>query len=325
MTAAVMPPRNRDELRELRDTDFAYQTDDGLRFRVNVFDELAGRGAVFRRIATSIASAEELGLSPAVQALAALRRGLVLVTGPTGAGKTTTLNALVDLVNRTRDDHIVTIEDPIEFVHQSRRSIITQREIGAHAHSFKRALRAALREAPDVVLIGELRDLETMSIALETAETGHLVFGTLHTTTAAGTIDRVIDQFPADQQEQIRVMLAGSLRGVISQILLRRNGGGRVAAREVLLSTPSVANLIRERKTFQIGSIMQTSKALGMVTMNEALLDLVAARLVDPVEAADHVVDKAAFFERLRAAGVDVSRIAPTPVFTPAVRNGRFP
>ena len=309
MASAIMPARNRDELIAMHDTDFAYASSDGVRYRANVFDEYAGPGAVFRRIGATVVSVDELRLSPEVQALCTLRRGLVLVTGPTGAGKTTTLTALIDLVNRTRTDHIVTIEDPIEFVHQSKQSIVTQREVGLHAASFKRALRAALREDPDVVFIGELRDLETVAIALETAETGHLVFGTLHTTTAASTIERIVDQFPSDQQEQIRVMVAGSLRAVISQVLIKKIGGGRTAAREVLFNTPPIANLIRERKTFQIMSIMQTSKRLGMVTMNDALLALVVSHQIDILDAYDSAGDKMTFAERLRGAGVDVSRL----------------
>src|SRR5688572_15502499 len=206
-----------------------------------------------------------------VQRLCFLTKGLVLVTGPTGSGKSTTLCAMIDLVNRARNDHVITIEDPIEFVHKNKNCIITQRQVHVHTKSFKSALRAALREDPDIVLVGEMRDLETISIAIETAETGHLVFGTLHTTTAAGTVDRIIDQFPADRQEQIRVMMAESLKGVISQTLCRKIGGGRVAAREILLSTPSITNLIREGKTYQIQSVLQTSKKLGMVTLNDAL------------------------------------------------------
>jgi len=300
---ATMPPDNRSEFGESSDTDFAYEIPGCGRFRANAFRDRAGVAGVFRRIPPAVVTADELALPAEVQALCALTRGLVLVTGPTGSGKSTTLSALVDLVNRTRSDHIVTIEDPIEFVHPSQRCIVSQRQVGMHTRSFKAALRAALREDPDVVLIGEMRDLETVSIALETAETGHLVFATLHTTTAAMTIDRIIDQFPADQQEQIRVMLADSLRGVISQTLCRKVGGGRVAAREVLFNTAPVANLIRERKTFQIPSIMQTSKRLGMVTMNDALLELVERGQVEPEEAFVHASDKTAFAAALKAKG----------------------
>jgi twitching motility protein PilT len=231
----------------------------------------------------------------------------VLVTGPTGSGKSTTLCSMVDLVNRSRGDHILTIEDPIEFVHPNKKCLVTQRQVGVHTDSFKNALRAALREDPDVILVGELRDLETVSIAIETAETGHLVFGTLHTTTAAGTVDRIIDQFPADRQSQIRTMLSESLKGVISQTLCKRIGGGRAAAREVLLATPAVSNLIREGKTFQIPSIMQTSRKLGMVTLNDALMELVDSQQVEPKEAYVKAVDKPALLTALRNRGHDTS------------------
>jgi hypothetical protein len=225
------------------------------------------------------------------------------VTGPTGSGKSTTLCGLIDLINRERTDHIVTIEDPIEFVHENKRCLITQRQVHLHTESFKTALRAALREDPDIVLVGEMRDLETIAIAIETAETGHLVFGTLHTTTAASTVDRIIDQFPADRQAQIRMMLSESLRGVISQTLCRKIGGGRVAAREVLLATPAIANLIREGKTFQIPSIIQTSRKLGMITLNDALLDLVERKLIEPDEAYVRSIEKTAMLQSLKVKG----------------------
>jgi twitching motility protein PilT len=214
---------------------------------------------------------------------------------------------MVDLINRTRSDHLITIEDPIEFVHQSKRCLVTQRQVGIHTRSFKSALRAALREDPDVVLVGEMRDLETISIAIETAETGHLVLGTLHTTTAASTLDRIIDQFPSDRQPQIRVMLSESLRGVVAQVLCRKVGGGRVAAREVLLSIPAVSNLIREGKTFQIPSIMQTNRKLGMVTLNDALLELVESGAVEPKEAYLKSAEKTGLLASLKAKGVNTS------------------
>jgi twitching motility protein PilT len=248
-----------------------------------------------------------MGLSREVQNLCYLTKGLVVVTGPTGCGKSTTLAALVDLINRTRTDHIVTIEDPIEFVHQSKKCLVTQRQVGLHTRSFKHALRAALREDPDIVLVGEMRDLETVSIAIETAETGHLVFGTLHTTTASSTVDRIIDQFPADRQSQVRVMLSESLRGVIAQTLCRKIGGGRVAAREILLSIPAVSNLIREGKTFQIPSIMQVNRKTGMVTLNDALMELVDSKQVEPKEAYTKAVEKAGFATALKAKRHDVS------------------
>jgi twitching motility protein PilT len=212
---------------------------------------------------------------------------------------------MVDYINRTRDDHIITIEDPIEFVHQNKRCLINQREVGTHTAGFKEALRAAMREDPDIMLVGELRDLETVAIAIETAETGHLVFGTLHTTTAASTVDRVIDQFPADRQAQIRVMLSESLKGVIAQTLCRKIGGGRVAALEVLIATSAISNLIREGKTFQIPSMMQVGKAHGMVALNDALMELVTKKLVAPEEAYAKAVDKASFEAGLKRAGID--------------------
>jgi len=230
----------------------------------------------------------------------------VLVTGPTGSGKSTTLAAMIDLINDTRNDHIITIEDPIEFVHENKKCLVNQREVYTHTGSFKRALRAALREDPDIVLVGELRDLETMAIAIETAETGHLVFATLHTTTAVSTVERLVDQFPPDRQAQIRVMLAESLKGVIAQILLKRIGGGRVAAYEILLGIPAVANLIREGKTFQIPSAMQTQKKLGCILLNEALMDLVERRIVEPVDAYVKSADKAGLESNYKAKGIDL-------------------
>jgi twitching motility protein PilT len=239
----------------------------------------------------------------------------VLVTGPTGSGKSTTLCAMVDYMNRTRQDHIITIEDPIEFVHENKSCHINQREVHNHTLSFKNALRAALREDPDILLVGEMRDLETVAIAIETAETGHLVFGTLHTTTAASTVDRVIDQFPSDRQAQIRIMLSESLKGVISQTLCRKTGGGRAAALEVLVATSAVSNLIRESKTFQIQSMMQVGKALGMVTLNEALMDLVTRKLVAPEEAYSKSIDKNGMETLLKRTGWSPSAPAqPAPV-----------
>jgi twitching motility protein PilT len=307
MLFSIMPERNREEFARLNDSDYAYEIEGLARFRANVLRDRHGAGAVFRVIPAQVVSVEQLGLSKEVQNLCHLTKGLVLVTGPTGSGKSTTLCALVDLVNRTRSDHIITIEDPIEFVHPNKKCIITQRQVGVHTTSFKHALRAALREDPDIVLVGELRDLETVSIAIETAETGHLVFGTLHTTTAPSTIDRVIDQFPPDRQEQIRVMLSESLKGVISQTLCKKVGGGRVAAREILLSIPAISNLIREAKTFQIPSVMQTSRRLGMITLNDALLELVDAGQVEAKEAYMKAVDKISFLGQLRARGQDTS------------------
>ena len=301
----IMPTKNKHEFAERHDTDFAYEIPGLARFRANVFMDRKGRGAVFRVIPTKILTAEALGLSPHILQLCQLNKGLVLVTGPTGSGKSTTLCAMIDYINRNRRDHVISIEDPIEFVHENKNCLINQREVHTHTGSFKAALRAALREDPDIVLVGEMRDLETVAIAIETAETGHLVFGTLHTTTAASTVDRAIDQFPADRQSQIRIMLSESLRGVIAQTLCRKIGGGRVAALEVLIVTPAVSNLIRESKTFQIPSMMQVGKANGMVTLNDALLDLVSKKVVAREEAYSKAVDKSGFEALLKRAGLD--------------------
>jgi twitching motility protein PilT len=307
MLVSIMPTRDQSRFRDTGDADWAYEIPGVARFRCNAAQERRGPMGVFRVITSKILTVEELGISPEIQRLCYLTRGLVLVTGPTGSGKSTTLAALVDLVNRTRQDHIITIEDPIEFVHAPKKCVVTQRQVGEHSKSFKSALRAALREDPDIVLVGEMRDLETVSIAIETAETGHLVFGTLHTTTAPSTIDRIIDQFPVDRQAQVRVMLAESLKGVIAQTLCRRIGGGRVAAKEVLLSIPAISNLIREGKTFQIPSIMQTNRKAGMVTLNDALLELVEQKQVEPKEAYLKSVEKSAFAAALKAKRYDTS------------------
>jgi twitching motility protein PilT len=301
----IMPQKNREEFARRHDTDFAYEIEGLARFRANVFMDRKGRGGVFRIIPSKILTAEDLGLSPHILQLCKLNKGLVLVTGPTGSGKSTTLCAMVDYINRNRDDHIITIEDPIEFVHENKKCLMNQREVHTHTDSFKDALRAALREDPDILLVGEMRDLETVAIAIETAETGHLVFGTLHTTTAASTVDRIIDQFPSDRQAQIRIMLSESLRGVIAQTLCKKIGGGRVAALEVLIVTSAVSNLIREGKTFQIPSMMQVGKAVGMQSLNDALMDLVTKKLVAPEEAYAKSVDKPNFEALLKRAGID--------------------
>jgi twitching motility protein PilT len=292
---SIMPQKNREEFETRNDTDFAYEIEGLARFRCNIFRDRKGMGAVFRIIPVKMTTAEQLGLSKAILDLCDLSKGLVVVTGPTGSGKSTTLCAMVNNINMKREDHIITIEDPIEFVHDNIKCLVNQREVHNHTDSFKDALRAALREDPDILLVGEMRDLETISIAIETAETGHLVFGTLHTTTAASTVDRIIDQFPADRQQQIRVMLSESLKGVIAQTLLPKIGGGRVAALEVLIVTPAISNLIREGKTFQIPSAMQTGKQHGMIMLNDALFDLVQKKLVEPRDAYIKAVDKANF------------------------------
>jgi twitching motility protein PilT len=304
MIMSIMPDRNKAEYAESNDTDFAYEMVGLARFRANALRDRMGPAAVFRVIPTEIVTVEKLGLSPEVQKLCYLTKGLVVVTGPTGSGKSTTLAGMVDLINRTRTDHIITIEDPIEFVHPNKKCVVTQRQVGTHTQSFKRALRAALREDPDIVLIGEMRDLETVAIAIETAETGHLVFGTLHTTTAVSTVDRIIDQFSSDRQAQIRVMLSESLKGVVAQVLLKKIGGGRVAAREILLTAGSVANLIREGKTFQLPSIIQTNKKAGMILLNDSLIDLVEKKIVDPNEAYMKSVDKVGFEAMLKSRNI---------------------
>ncbi len=303
LLTSIMPAKNQEEFAARNDTDFAYEIRDLARFRCNIFMDRKGMGAVFRIIPTKILTAEQLGLSKAIMDLCALSKGLVVVTGPTGSGKSTTLCAMVDSINKNREDHIITIEDPIEFTHENQKCLVNQREVHNHTDSFKDALRAALREDPDILLVGEMRDLETISIAIETAETGHLVFGTLHTTTAPSTVDRIIDQFPADRQQQIRVMLSESLKGVIAQTLLPKKGGGRVAALEILIVTPAISNLIREGKTFQIPSAMQTGKNHGMVMLNDALFEHVNNGLVEPMDAYIKAVDKTGFENMLTRGG----------------------
>jgi twitching motility protein PilT len=303
---SIMPDKNIEEFERRKDTDFAYEIKGLARFRANIFMDRKGPGGVFRVIPSEILTAQKLGLSSAILDLCNLSKGLVVVTGPTGSGKSTTLCAMVDHINKEREDHIITIEDPIEFVHDNKKCLINQREVHNHTDSFKDALRAALREDPDIVLVGEMRDLETIAIAIETAETGHLVFGTLHTSTAASTIDRIIDQFPADRQQQIRIMLSESLRGVIAQTLLPKKGGGRIAALEVLIVTPAVSNLIREGKTFQIPSAMQTGKQHGMVMLNDALFELVQKGLVEPKDAYIKAVDKPGFEMILNRNGIQM-------------------
>jgi len=310
MLREIMPERNRLEFEKHKDTDFAYEIVGVGRFRVNVFNDRNGVGAVFRHIPEEIVSLEQLGLGQVFLDLCMLNKGLVLVTGPTGSGKSTTLAAMIDYINENRTDHVVTIEDPIEFVHANKRCLVNQREVHRHTDGFKAALRAALRQDPDIVLVGEMRDLETTETAIETAETGHLVFGTLHTSSAASTIDRVIDQFPVDRQEQIRMMLSTSLKGVISQTLLKRvDGGGRVAAFEILVVTPAVANQIREGKTHQIPMAMQTGARLGMRSLSDDLIRLVKERKVEPLEAYRKSTDKSDMENRLRVAGFPLKTV----------------
>jgi twitching motility protein PilT len=275
------------------DLDFAYEIPEVGRFRVNLLRQHQGVGAVFHLLPSRIRTLEELGLPPVVYALARLEQGLVLVTGPTGSGKSTTLAAIIDHINQESDKHIVTIEDPLEFIHPSKKSLVTQREVGSHTASFAAALRAVLREDPDIILLGELRDLESISLAITAAETGHLVFGTLHTRTATSTVDRLIDVFPVDQQSQIRAMLAETLKGVIAQqLLVRAEGQERVMAVEILVGTAALANMIREGKTYQIPSLIQTGRRDSMQTMDQAILELLRRKQITPQEAYRKAIDK---------------------------------
>lgn len=277
----ILTEKQKELFREEFELDFSYPLEGIGRFRVNVFMQRKGIGAVFRLIPENIQSVYELGLPEQLQDLIDVSEGLILVTGPTGSGKSTTLASLIHTINLTQKSHIITIEDPIEFVHQNQLSLINQREVGGHTMTFHNALRAALREDPDIILVGEMRDLETISLALTAAETGHLVFATLHTNSATKTVDRIIDVFPEGQQAQIRVMLSESLRGVVAQSLLpRADGEGRVPVVEILVNVPAVANLIREGKTYQLASTMQTGRALGMVTFENAVNDLIRQGLI---------------------------------------------
>jgi twitching motility protein PilT len=271
---------------ETGDVDFAYEIPGLARYRANFFEQKWGIAAVFREIPSEIMTCEKLGLPPVVRKLASLPRGLVLVTGPTGSGKSTTLAAIIDEANRTRRDHILTIEDPIEFVHKSKEAVINHREVGLHTRSFAAALRGALREDPDIILVGEMRDLETIALAIEASATGHLVFGTLHTTSASKTVDRVIEVFPVNQQAQIRNTLADGLRAVVAQNLFKRiDMKGRIAALEIMIAIPAIRNLIRESKTFQIPSAMQTGKKYGMQTLDDAIMAHLQAKKISADDA----------------------------------------
>jgi twitching motility protein PilT len=290
---ALLTENQRQTFETRSDLDFAYEIPQVGRFRVNLLRQHKGVGAVFRLFPSHLYTLEELGLPQVVYALVRLEQGLVLVTGPTGSGKSTTLAAIIDHINQESDKHIVTIEDPLEFIHPNKKSLVTQREVGAHTISFAAALRAVLREDPDIILLGELRDLETISLAITAAEIGHLVFGTLHTRTAASTVDRLIDVFPPEQQSQTRIMLAETLKGVIAQqLLVRADGHGRVVAVEILVGTTALANLIRESKTHQIPSLIQTSRREGMQTMDQAILELLRSKQITPQEAYRKAVDK---------------------------------
>ena len=277
----IMNDQQRRDYEDQLETDFSFEVPGIARFRVNAFNQNRGAGAVFRTIPSTILSLEELGMPDVLKEFAMMPRGLVLVTGPTGSGKSTTLAGMIDFINDERFDHILTIEDPIEFLHESKKCLVNQREVNRDTNSFTTALRSALREDPDIIMVGEMRDLETIRLALTAAETGHLVFGTLHTTSAAKTIDRIIDVFPAEEKGMVRSMLSESLMAVVSQTLLKRNGGGRVAALEILRGTPAVRNLIREDKVAQMYSAIQTGQSVGMQTMDQSLQQLVDKRLID--------------------------------------------
>lgn len=291
----IMTDQQRAEYEERLETDFSFEIPELARFRVNAFNQSRGAGAVLRTIPSTVLSMEDLGIGEVFRKISSHKRGIVLVTGPTGSGKSTTLAAMIDYINASRKEHILTIEDPIEFVHQSKQSLINQREVHRHTHSFDAALRSALREDPDVVLVGELRDLETIRLALTAAETGHLVFGTLHTSSAAKTIDRVVDVFPAAEKDMIRSMLSESLQAIISQTLLKRVGGGRVAAHEIMLGTPAIRNLIRENKIAQMYSAIQTGANEGMITLDASLKNLVNKKVITVESARAYAKQPSAF------------------------------
>lgn len=296
MLYEIAPEEKVKVFEEQGDVDFGYEIPGLSRYRANFFNQKWGIGAVFRAIPTRIPTAEELGLPPVLLKLASLPKGLVLVTGPTGSGKSSTLAAIIDQANRTRRDHILTVEDPIEFVHYSKGCLVNHRELGTHTRNFSAALRGALREDPDIIMVGEMRDLETIALAIEAANTGHLVFGTLHTTSAAKTVDRIIEMFPANQQGQIRASLADGIRGVISQALFRRiDVRGRCAAMEILLANSAVRNLIRESKTHQISTVIQTGRKFGMQALDDALMEHILAGRIDPNDAYNHCQDKGKF------------------------------
>jgi twitching motility protein PilT len=299
----IMNDSQRKVFEEYSDIDFSMQLGEMARFRVNVFRQNRGMGAVFRKIPTKILTLEQLGMPAILSEIARREKGLVLVTGPTGSGKSTTLAAMVNMINEELEGHILTIEDPIEFVHPSKKCLVSQREVGPHTQSFKNALRAALREDPDIVLVGEMRDLETIQLALTAAETGHLVFGTLHTSSAPKTVDRVIDVFPAEQQAQIRAMFAESLQAVVTQSLCKKIGGGRAAALEIMIGTTAVKNLIREGKIHQIPSAMQTSQGVGMQTLEMHLRELVDRGIITRETAIEKTGKPDMFAEQDQASG----------------------
>ena len=295
LLSQVMDETQRREYGDRLETDFSFSISGLARFRVNVFNHQRGAGAVFRTVPARVLSLQELNAPEVFKDIADTRRGMVLVTGPTGSGKSTTLAAMIDHKNETERGHILTIEDPIEFVHQSKRCLVSQREVYRHTRGFDEALRSGLREDPDVILVGEMRDLETIRLALSAAETGHLVFGTLHTRSAANTVDRIVDVFPAAEKEMVRAMLSESLMAVISQTLLKKNGGGRVAAHEIMIGTPAIRNLIRENRIAQICSAIQTGRQHGMQTLDHAIAALVEAGVVSRQAARQAVASANAF------------------------------
>jgi twitching motility protein PilT len=310
MLYEIAPEHKVKEFEETGDIDFAYEIPGLARYRANFFQQKYGMGAVFREIPSKILTCDELMLPKVVKRLATLPRGLVLVTGPTGSGKSTTLAAIVHEANITRKEHILTVEDPIEFVHHSEKAIINHREVGLHTRSFAAALRGALREDPDIIMVGEMRDLETISLAIEASATGHLVFATLHTTSAAKTVDRIIEVFPVSQQEQIRNTLADGLRSVIAQTLFkRRDQRGRVAALEIMIANPAVRNLIREGKTYQIPSMIQTGKKYGMQSMDDAIMDLLVKKIISADDAYLRAYDKAKFLPYLKHPPSDFTEV----------------
>ena len=295
MVYDIMNDKQRKDYEDFLETDFSFEIPNLARFRVNAFNQNRGAAAVFRNIPTEILSLDDLGAPKIFKDISMQPRGIVLVTGPTGSGKSTTLAAMVNYINNTKPDHIITIEDPIEFVHESAKSLINQREVHKDTLGFTEALRSALREDPDVVLVGEMRDLETIRLALTAAETGHLVFGTLHTSSDAKTIDRIVDVFPAAEKDMVRAMLSESLRAVISQTLLKKTGGGRVAAHEIMIGTPAIRNLIREGKIAQMYSAIQTGQAAGMQTLDQCLQELLRKGLISREEARFRATNKESF------------------------------
>ncbi|MGB8426120.1 MAG: type IV pilus twitching motility protein PilT, partial [Desulfobacterales bacterium] len=310
MLYEITPEEKIKVFEETGDVDFGYEIPGLARYRANFFMQKNGVGAVFREIPTTIMTAEQLGLPPVISKLASLPRGLVLVTGPTGSGKSTTLASIIDVANRNRKDHIITIEDPIEFVHQSQGCIVNHREIGIHTRSFASALRGALREDPDIILVGEMRDLETISLAIEAASTGHLVFATLHTTSAVKTVDRIIEVFPADQQAQVRSTLADGMRAIIAQVLFKRiDKKSRCVALEILIANAAVRNLIREAKTHQLPSMIQTGKKYGMQLLDEAIMELYKRGWISADEAYIKANEKAKFRPLLTSPPTDFTEV----------------